>query len=242
MNNSKKHVYEGKDLEAMAFAANYSRWILEIFKPYMGKNIVEVGAGKGSFSRLIAELSPKKLVLIEPSEDMYGELSYEIKKMPKGIQTVSFNGFLSDSAQSIKTSHRPDSVMYVNVLEHVEEDDKELQLVSTILPKKGRIFIFVPALQSLYSKYDKSIGHYRRYTKKELEQKCEKVGLKVIYSQYFDMPGIIPWWIRYTKGGSTHMSSKSIGKYDRYAIPLIKSLESKLKPPIGKNIILVAEK
>ncbi len=242
MSQQPKHVYEGKDLEAMTFAVNYSRWILEIFKPYLGKNVIEVGAGQGSFSKLIAGLAPKKLVMIEPSEDMYGILEQEVKKMPKGTQTITINGFLSDSAESIKKIHQPDSVLYVNVLEHVEKDAEELALVSDILPKGGRLFIFVPALQRLYSDYDKSIGHYRRYRRKELEQKCQEAGLKVIYSHYFDMPGILPWWLKYTKGGSTKMSQRDIGRYDKIAIPLIKKLEKGIKPPIGKNIILVAEK
>ena len=63
-----KIVYIGKDLESMSFAKNYHRWILEIFLPFLGKRIVEVGAGSGSFSELLLSHNPKSFSLVEPSK------------------------------------------------------------------------------------------------------------------------------------------------------------------------------
>ena len=173
---------------------------------------------------------------------MYGLLEQEVKKLPHKEKVFTFNGFLSDSAKSIQQVHSPDSAIYINVLEHVEDDGQELKTVYSMLPQGGRLFIFVPALQRLYSEYDKSIGHFRRYYKKDLEKMCQIAGFSILYSSYFDMPGILPWWTKYTVGKSTNMRTKDIEKYDKFAIPFIKRLEKKIKPPIGKNIILVAEK
>ncbi len=71
---SEKHGYAGKDLEAMSFAVNYHRWILSIFEPYLGKRVVEVGAGTGSFSELLLEQRLESLALVEPSTAMYQQL------------------------------------------------------------------------------------------------------------------------------------------------------------------------
>src|SRR6185503_16638370 len=76
--------YPGRELESMAFAVNYHRWILDIFRPYLGKRIVEVGAGSGSFSELLLETKPEQLDSIEPSSNMYPLLADHLRHLQTG--------------------------------------------------------------------------------------------------------------------------------------------------------------
>jgi SAM-dependent methyltransferase len=233
--------YAGKDLEAMSFAENYHRWILDIFQPYLGSRLVEVGAGTGAFSELILERRPASLSLVEPSE-MYRILTGRLAGMKTATELKTYNSIFSRVAPEIAERQRPDSIIYVNVLEHVPEDEAELRAVSETLVSGGRVFLFVPALRWLYGSFDELVGHFRRYTKRELEEKCRRAGFRVLTSGYLDLPGVLPWWVKYCVVKSPAMEPGAVRFYDRYFIPFIKRAETLVRPPIGKNLFLVAEK
>ncbi len=232
--------YVGKDLEAMDFAENYHRWILDIFRPFLGRRLVEVGAGTGSFSNLLLETQPESLSLIEPSE-MYEAL---VKNIPSdaGPTAISHHrNIFTSVANDIKPT-RPDTLLYVNVLEHIENDVDELRAVHRTLSTGGRLCIFVPSLPFLLSDFDRRIGHFRRYERKDLLRKCEDAGFTLRLIRSFDAPGILPWLVKYRLLGSTTMESSAVQLYDRVAVPIIRRIEAVLHPPIGKNLIYVGEK
>lgn len=104
------------------------------------------------------------------------------------------------------------------------------------------MFYFVPALMSLYGEFDRKIGHYRRYTKNEIEHKCQSAGFNIIKSRYFDFAGIIPWYAKYKIFKSDSLESGAVALYDKIAIPFVRRFEQLLKVPIGKNILIIAEK
>lgn len=234
--------YEGKDLETMSAAHNYYQWILSFFGPYLGKKIVEVGAGSGTFSAMLAAIKPKSLTLVEPSKEMYPLLQKNAKKISKKVSVDTYNDFLGNIKTKVKKKDQPDSVIYINVMEHVEDDRQELKIMYDLLPKGGRIFIFVPAMQGLMSDFDRTIGHFRRYSKGELEQKAQDAGFKVLTVRYFDILGIAPWWLKFTIGKSTVMQPGLAKTYDKFIVPIMSRLERLLPPVIGKNVLLVAEK
>jgi SAM-dependent methyltransferase len=234
--------YVGRDLEAMSFAANYHRGILDIFKPYLGKRVVEVGAGTGSFSEFIIEHHVESLSLVEPSEYMYEILKARLEELKSATPIQTFNSIFTEVADRIKATQQPDSIIYVNVLEHIADDTAELDTMFQTLERGGRIFVFVPALPWLSGSFDHQIGHFRRYKKSELESKCRKVGFRVIKSGYFDFIGVIPWWVKYRLLKSTMLESSSVKLYDKWVVPVIRVVEPLIRPPIGKNAFLVAEK
>jgi SAM-dependent methyltransferase len=231
-------VYVGKDLEAMSFAVNYHKWILNEFRPFLGKKLVEVGAGTGSFSELLLDEKPEEISIIEPSE-MFDFLEKNVSQIETKTKINLHRAIFADARKEIEN---PDSIIYVNVLEHIEDDEAELEMIYETLEKGGKCFIFVPALMSLYGEFDRKIGHFRRYTKKELEERCTAVGFNVLQSKYFDFTGILPWWVKYKLLKSDSLENGAVTLYDKIAVPVISKFETILPMPIGKNILLIAEK
>lgn len=236
---SKKVVYVGKDLEAMSFAVNYHKWILEEFRPYLGKKFVEVGAGTGSFSEMLIGEKPENLALIEPSE-MFKFLEQNISQIETSATVNYYNTIFSEAADSL--SEKPDTIIYVNVMEHIEDDAAELKKVYETLETGGHCLIFVPALMSLYGAFDEKVGHFRRYAKRELEEKGKAAGFKIEKSKYFDFVGIFPWYIKYKLLKSDSLESGAVTAYDKFAVPVTKQFERFLKFPAGKNILTVLKK
>jgi SAM-dependent methyltransferase len=234
-----KHGYAGKDLEAMSFAVNYHRWILSIFEPYLGARVVEVGAGTGSFSELLLERRLESLSLVEPSTAMHQQLC---ERVAESQNVTTYNDVFENVAEQIRLAERPDSIIYVNVLEHIADDVHELSVINKTLDAGGRIFIFVPALRWLHGSYDRQINHFRRYTRTELEKKCVAAGFRVIASRYFDLFGVLPWWVKYKVLQSNNMEPGAVRFYDQRVVPIAKVLESTLSPPLGKNVLLIGEK
>ena len=234
-------VYIGKDLEAMSFAVNYHRWILEEFRPYVGDHVVEVGAGTGNFSKLLLGESPRTLALVEPSA-MFEHLQRNISAIDTETELTLYNSIFRNVSAEIAGKRRPDTIIYINVLEHIENDAEELRAIYQTLAAGGRCLMFVPALQSLYGDFDREVGHFRRYGKKALEEKCRSAGFNVERSRYFDFVGILPWFIKYRILKSNALSAKSVDAYDKVAVPFVRKFEAILPTPIGKNILAVLKR
>ncbi len=226
--------YFGKDLEAMSFAHNYHRWIFAELSPFLGQTVAEVGAGVGNFSKLILGQPISELVAFEPSANMYPFLQ---QVTAKDRRARAVNGFLKKD-----TSEKNfDSIVYVNVLEHVEDDAHELNEARQLLNVGGHLLIFVPALPWLYSELDKQVGHFRRYVKRDLVGLVQQAGYSIVKARYFDIAGIIPWYINFVLLKNS-IGGGSVTLYDRLVVPPMQLLERLVTPPLGKNILLIAKK
>ena len=234
--------YPGRELESMAFAVNYHRWILDIFRPYMGKRIVEVGAGSGSFSELLLETRPEKLIAIEPSSNMFPLLADHLKHIDPARIAVSCQGTLAENKESVQSGEGPDSIFYINVLEHIEDDIAELRTIHSFLRSGGYALIFVPANRWLMGSMDRLLGHHRRYKMAELREKCQSAGFSIRLAAHFDILGILPWWVKYRVLQSRTMEPSAVRLYDRLVVPFSRAIESRISPPIGKNLVIVAAK
>ena len=225
----------------MDFAENYHRWILQLLKPFIGRHLVEVGAGTGSLSKMLLEYAPASLALVEPSE-MFRQLRQNIPADNPATEISFYQNVFSNVADEIKAKTAPDTLIYINVMEHIEDDSAELKKDYETLAQKGRVCIFVPAQPWLFSEFDKNIGHFRRYRMNELVEKCRAANFEIVLQKNFDSLGILPWLVKYRWMKSTTMESGAVQAYDRYAVPLLKKMEAVIPPPIGKNILLVGEK
>lgn len=228
--------YESRDLEVMSFAQKYHEWIAGLFRNFLGKRVAEVGAGSGNFSALLMREPIEELVAIEPSKNMYQLLK---QNTAHDARIVTHNALFADVSSGY-TGHF-DSIVYVNVLEHVEDDAEELIRIYESLRPGGHVCIFVPALQWLYSTHDASIGHYRRYYKKQLVARLKDAGFEVVRAHYFDILGIITWLI-IIKLLKWKPASGEISFYDTYIVPISRAIEHVIVPPIGKNFVIIGKK
>lgn len=226
--------YFGKDLEAMSFAHNYHRWLLSEFSPYIKGSVAEVGAGAGNVSKLLLSFDIKKLTAFEPDLNMYLLLEEALRA---DNRAKAINDFFSKKEEC----EYFDSILYINVLEHINDDVSELTKVYAALAQEGHLLIFVPALPWLYSELDRKVGHYRRYTINNIVNLVKRTKFSIITVRYFDVVGIIPWFINFTLLKNT-INGSNVCLYDRLVVPPMRVIEGLVPPPIGKNLLLIAKK
>ncbi|MCB1877117.1 MAG: class I SAM-dependent methyltransferase [Chromatiales bacterium] len=228
--------YFGKDLEAMSFADNYHRWILAELQPYLGKSVAEVGAGNGNFSAFLLETELERLVSFEPSNNMFADLE---RRFAGNQRIDTIRDFFGNRAEQYHEAF--DSVMYINVLEHIEDDGQELRYAFQTLRPGGHILLFVPALSFLYSELDRKVGHFRRYGKRQLVEVVRSAGFDIDRVRFFDIAGILPWYVAFVLLKST-TNAANVSLYDRLVVPVMRPLERFIRPPIGKNLLLIGRK
>ena len=190
---------------------------------YLGSNVegdvLEVGAGSGSFSRSISEVA-SRLVSVEPNKKFYNELA---KKMKSENNAESFCGALSEFVASVgegKPERKFDRVMYTHVLEHIRDDISELKLAKQQLRPSGKAIVVVPSMPRLYGSVDSLSGHQRRFTSNELKTVAELAGFEVESIRYFNPIAIAPYWFLYRIIGVKSVGSGQLGLYDRVFVPL----------------------
>lgn len=229
-------LYCGTELAAMAEARRYHRWILRQFASYLGTRVLEVGAGTGTFSHyLLEDAKVPELVLLEPARNLFPILA----RRYAGVANAHLlQGNLTEHAESLTT----DSVVMVNVLEHVANDVECLEASRRILSRGGHLLLFVPASPLLYGSLDKAFGHYRRYTKKGLSAKLEHAGFKIRKLRYFNLPGFASWFLAGRILKRRTLQASSVRFYDRWIVPISSRLEGHWEPPIGQSLLAVALK
>jgi SAM-dependent methyltransferase len=227
-------VYTGTELGALSAAKNYHRWILSKFEPYFGNTVAEVGAGIGTVSKLMLRSPGRTLIAFEPSPNMFPYLA-------ESLQGETRARAINDCFEPRYVPDGVESVVYINVLEHIADDRGELAKAYQALQPSGHLLVFAPAHNWLYSDFDRRIGHIRRYTKRGLVELVQGAGFELVKAQYFDIVGILPWYLSFVllKG---HPRKASVATYDKLVVPPMRLLESIVRPPIGKSVLLIARK
>jgi SAM-dependent methyltransferase len=225
------------DLEALSILENYRDWIVSSFSPHLAGTAVEYGAGIGNIS---THLLPhvRTLDLIEP----YAPLAAKLSEKFSGDSRVRIVPISIEESVAVTASEVYDSVIMVNVLEHIADDGEIMAELHRVLRFKGVLCLFVPAHAALYSAYDRLVGHHRRYALYGLRKLVQDAGFEIIESRYFDILGVAPWWVTMKALGTTRIKPGLGLIYDRLAVPLGRRLEAIVNPPFGKNVILVARK
>lgn len=225
------------ELEILATMPNYYSWIMDTFAPFVCGHVIEYGAGMGTISQRIAPLA-KRLTLVEPLPDLVQVLRTKFRDN-SNVEVVGED--LKQHAERISAATF-DTVVLVNVLEHIDDDHHALALLFRILRPGGRLLVFVPALPGLMSKLDLMFGHFRRYQRADLVEKVAKAGGDTEICRYFDFIGVLPWFFLNKLMGATTFNPNLISIHDRFVVPLSRAVERVIPPPIGKNVILVAQK
>ena len=235
-NVSDSFVYSGTELDAMAEARNYCRWILDFFAPYLGQKVIEIGAGAGTFSQLLLSSGrASELILFEPGANLFPLLQQRFGNDPRvHLQSGSFDPSVLEEPA--------DSIVLVNVLEHISDDDALLLQIRQSLRPGGRVLLFVPALEWNYGSLDKAFEHHRRYSKPILRKKLEQAGFRIEQARYVNFLGITSWFLAGKVLRRRTLQPRQVRWYDRWIVPWSFKLEQICEPPVGQSLVAVAVK
>ncbi len=222
-----------ENLDNLDGAVNYARWLHSMIEPHLGHRVLEVGAGHGTLTDLLVD--GRSVVASDVSTRCVAALRERFAGV-SGVDVVQ-----ADIAAA-PTLGEFDSVVLVNVLEHVADDVAALARLREALRPRGRLVIFVPAFQSLYSEFDRRIGHHRRYRLEALRSSVEAVGFSVVDIRYVNSVGALAWWVLAKQLGKIPTKRWSALTYDRAVVPVLRRLEDRWEPPFGQSILCVAER
>lgn len=232
-----QQMYEGREFEAAANLVNYYRWITDHFSPYLHGSGTEIGAGIGTYSEYLRPYF-SHMDLVEPSPRQRPALDAKFDDDP---DVRVFSETIASYRARVGDTSR-DCFCLVNVLEHIEDDAAALGDMTAMLKPGGHICVFVPALPFLYSNLDRIFGHFRRYTKPELDGKFEDAGLEIVKTTYMDVLGVPAWGIVNTMLGSTSLNPKMAAIFDAVCVPVTRAVESVVPVPFGKSLLIVGRK
>jgi len=225
-------------LEAMAGAVNYHHWIFETMRPYLGQRILEVGAGIGTVSDSLRQR--ERLIILDNDPACVAMLTTRFDAMP----TVSvLDADILDSAIPARFApERLDTVICVNVLEHIADDMCALQQMYEMLAPGGHLIVFVPAHPALYGPIDADLGHERRYVRQDLMAKVGAAGFAVAQCRYFNSLGAAAWFMTGRVSRRRTIRPAQVRLYDTLVVPFLARAERWAAPPFGQSLIAIGRK
>ncbi|MFM7181433.1 MAG: class I SAM-dependent methyltransferase [Verrucomicrobiales bacterium] len=221
------------EFAALWEAANYRAAIVHEFQQHLRGHLLEVGCGIGQMTREFQLLSAiDRITCIEPDQGFAA-------KHAKDIQGAEL---LIGTAGDLPPTVEADSIVSINVLEHIEQDQEEMTRYARLLKsRRGHLCALVPARPEIYAPLDKDFGHFRRYTAPELREKLEKAGFKVEKLHYFNLVGYFAWWFSFCLRKQRSFGIQQVRFYDRIIFPVINAIETNaFRPPIGQSLIAIA--
>jgi 2-polyprenyl-3-methyl-5-hydroxy-6-metoxy-1,4-benzoquinol methylase len=225
-----------RELEQLSQTPISTKIILDKLEKNIGQNVLEIGAGLGLITRNLLHRG-KSVTALEPDAHLF----HQLNTLVAGENLHKFNDTLETWSTGLNEVELFDSILYINVLEHIQNDITELSNAALYCQPDGKIIIFVPSEPALYGTMDWMSAHFRRYRRKELEAVVRAAGLDVHTCEYFDVVGKVPYWLMYRILRRTKLGSSSVGIYDKIIVPLsTKVPESMTRRLGGKNLILIA--
>lgn len=229
--NRESFVYSGHDnLLVMQYARNYNRFLSDLVLHYgQGRGtVVDFGAGVGVFAHMVRDWAPY-LICVEPDQTQ--------------VAMLTARGFRVASSLSDLADNSVDFVYSLNVFEHIKDDERVMAEIFGKLRRGGRLLVYVPAMNWLYSSMDRRVGHLRRYDLGELTSKLSRAGYRIERAEYMDslgVPATLAYKLTGNDGGGISVAALKI--YDRIIFPLSRALDTVFRRVLGKNALVVVEK
>lgn len=220
-------------LKLLEKASRYNGWIYETIRPYLGREVLEVGSGIGNMTRYLARRARVTASDVDP---------FCLRELRR---TFRDSGHVAVREIDITRQGAPppgpfDTVVCLNVLEHIQDDLRALENMRGFLRTGGRAVVFSPAAPRLYCGIDRRLGHCRRYTKEELVLKMRKAGFHVIHARYHNVVGALGWWFQ-----GQVLRKRSIGSGDvrgfEWLMPLLRFLD-RFESRFSLSLLAVGEK
>ncbi len=218
-------------LEDLTAARRYRRYLFSQLAPYLGQNVLEVGAGLGDFS---AQLIDRERLVVADSDPVCVRALEERFSGRPGVEVIS-----GDPAE-LKVEPRVDTVVAINVLERLVDDAAALRgMAETVVPG-GNLLVLVAGYPQLAGPFDRALGNLRRYTPDGLRAAVEAAGLVPEVVRPVNFLGGLAWWTAVRVGRQGRPTPALVRLYDRLVIPAERLLERRVRPGFGQSVLCVA--
>lgn len=233
---SEHHHTISNTLDLLTDTYNYNHWIYSLLRPHLGERVLEVGAGIGNITQFL--LGCQQVVTID-IEEKYAAALAETSKVHRNL--VSINRGVLDIPCETVPEDSFDTVLCINVLEHVEDDLRAIQAMLSVLKPWGKLFLYVPACHWAYGTLDKELGHHRRYSKQSLKALASSANARLVQLHFVNFVGIFGWFWAARIRKDDVIRRENAWLMDKM-VPYIFALESFIKPPFGQSLVSVMEK
>jgi len=221
------------EFAALNEARNYRAALFREFETYLRGQVLEVGAGIGQMTEHLVRLpGVLRTLAVEPDPNFCRRHRAEHPA----------HELLEGTAAALPADSSWDSILSINVLEHIRDDEDELNRYSRLLQsRRGALCLFVPARPEIYAPIDRDFGHFRRYTRPELRRKLVAAGFEIRRLNYFNSVGYFAWWLNFCLLKKRQFEQAKVRFFDRMIFPAVHMLESSIiRPPLGQSLIAVA--
>jgi SAM-dependent methyltransferase len=218
-------------LEALTSARNYRAWLCDLALDYLGDDPLEVGSGLGDYA---AEWLDRGVPRITVSERDPERLAMLRTRFARDRRVGTLHVDLTHPQPGAFSS-----VAAFNVLEHIEDDTRALRGMCGLVRPRGAVIVFVPAVPAAMSRFDRRIGHWRRYSAVRLRNVMERAGLDVERLHYVNAAGLVAWFVGMRLLGMEPREGVLLAAWDRLVVPPSRALESRLRLPVGQSLFAV---
>lgn len=217
---------------------NYNHWIYDNIQHFIGCNILEVGAGIGNITDFI--IFRNNLTVIDINQYYVNYLNAKYSFRSKS-NFSALNVDIQDIKSSPLAEKTFDTIICLNILEHLKNDRAAVENMSSLLEPGGKLIILAPALKKLYGSMDISFEHYRRYNKKELQSLIHGQNLEIVEIRYMNFLGLLGWFFNGRILKREELPKNQTKLFDKL-VPFLGIAEKIIKPPLGQSLILIVKK
>ena len=224
----------GRTLEVFMRTPRLNLWLYSKLAPVVRGDVLEIGSGIGNLSRLILK-DASTAVLTERQPPYLNALRETFGDDPR-VTVAPYD--LDGDPSPLIAARLYDTIVAVNVIEHIRDDAALVRRLTTLLKPGGNLALYVPGCPSAYGSLDRALGHYRRYTRRSLSELLAAAGLVVSPPKYMNLLGLFGWAINGRLLGRDRLSQRQIAAFERL-MPLL-SLEDRIRLPLGLGLYATA--
>lgn len=234
MHQPSERTYEGRELDLFSHAQNWKRYFAKAISPYIGKRIAEVGAGNGSTTEILSSAPHDTWFALEPDPSLIASLN---RKRELGHVPDTVTPILGGLAE-IESEAPLDTILYIDVLEHIPDDTEEIRRAAMLLAPAGHLIVLSPAYQMLYTPFDAAIGHHRRYTLEGLKRLTPNM-LRLQKGFYLDSVGVLASVANLLFLNQSQPKLSQVLFWDRVLVPCSKVLDALTAHTFGRSVVAI---
>jgi SAM-dependent methyltransferase len=221
----------------MSDAGRYNEWIYDLVRGHVGRQVVEVGCGIGNMTRYFLSAGGVVAFDLLPESVAWVRAKYRSATHLTVLQgDVCDPRFIAGLGEASF-----DTVVSINMLEHVEKDALALRHMYALLEEGGYLLLFVPAGRYLYGSLDVALGHYRRYTRSGLARLAHSAGFEIVKLHHVNALGVVGWWANSRLLRRRILPKSQLRMFDRLA-SAVAAVERRFIPPFGQSLLCIARK